>query len=123
MALQELKVYPVLPALEGDAAELAAFHQENLRDCDAVVLCWGAASEVWVRATARELGEWRKLGRTAQFACRGLVAAPPPGDRKSFMVKLPPRNEIDVVVDLTAQPAPNPDILQKLVRKNQARQG
>jgi TIR domain len=122
MALQELKVYPVLPALEGDAAELAAFHQQNLRDCEAVVLCWAAASEVWVRATARELGEWRKLGRTAQFACRGLVAGPPPGERKSFLVKLPPRNEIDVVIDLTAKPVPCPDILQTLIRKTQTRQ-
>jgi hypothetical protein len=114
MALQKLKVYPVLPALEGDAAELRAFHQQNLRDCESVVLCWGAASEVWVRATARELGEWRKLGRTAQFACRGVVAGPPPGDRKSFMVKLPPRNEIDIVIDLTTEPAPCLDVLQTL---------
>jgi hypothetical protein len=121
MALQELKVYPVLPAFEGDAAELRAFHLQNLRDCEAVVLCWGAASEVWIKATARELGEWRKLGRTARFACRGLVAGPPPGDRKSFMVKLPPRNEIDIVIDLTTEPAPCPDALQTLFHNDRVR--
>ena len=119
-ALQELKVEPVLPALEGDAAELATFHQQNLRDCESVLLCWGTASEVWVRATARELAEWRKLGRTAQFSCRSVVACPPPGDRKAFLLKLPPRNEVDIVVDLTAEPPPYPDKLRNLVRKDEA---
>ena len=81
-ALQQRQIEPVLPALEGDAAELSAFHKQNLLDCDAVLLCWASASEVWVRVTSRELKNWHDLGRGSQFAWRGLVTGPPPGDPK-----------------------------------------
>jgi hypothetical protein len=114
-ALQQRQVEPVLPALEGDAAELSAFHRQNLVDCDAVVLCWASASEVWARVTSRELKNWRDLGRETQFAYRGLVTGPPSGDRKKAFVQLPPRNEIDVVVDLTAHDSPSPEALDTLV--------
>jgi len=108
------------PAPAASAPPAPAAAQQNLRDCESVLLCWGTASEVWVRATARELAEWRKLGRTAQFSCRSVVACPPPGDRKAFLLKLPPRNEVDIVVDLTAEPPPYPDKLRNLVRKDEA---
>ena len=113
--MQQRQIEPVLPALEGDAAELSAFHRQNLVDCDAVVLCWASASEVWARVTSRELKNWRDLGRSSQFACRGLVTGPPSGDRKKAFVQLPPRNEIDVVVDLTAHDIPPPEALDPLV--------
>jgi hypothetical protein len=115
-ALQQRQVEPVLPALEGDAAELSAFHRQNLLDCDAVVLCWASASEVWARVTSRELKNWRDLGRDSQFACRGLVTGPPSGDRKKAYVQLPPRNEIDVVVDLMGDDSPSPEALDPLVQ-------
>ena len=114
-ALQQRQVEPVLPALEGDAAELSAFHRQNLVDCDAVVLCWASASEVWARVTSRELKNWRDLGRESQFAYRGLVTGPPSGERKKAFVQLPPRNEIDIVVDLTAHDSPSPEALDTLV--------
>jgi TIR domain len=114
-ALQQRDVEPVLPALEGDAAELTAFHRQNLVDCDAVVLCWASASEVWARVTSRELKNWRELGRESQFAYRGLVTGPPHNDRKKAYVQLPPRNEIDVVVDLMAYDTPSPEALDALV--------
>jgi len=115
-ALQQRQVEPVLPALEGDAAELSAFHRQNLLDCDAVVLCWANASEVWARVTSRELKNWRDLGRESQFAWRGLVTGPPSGDRKKAFVQLPPRNEIDIVVDLTGHDIPPPTALDALVQ-------
>ena len=115
-ALQQRQIEPVLPALEGDAAELSAFHRQNLLDCDAVLLCWASASEVWVRVTSRELKNWHDLGRGSQFAWRGLVTGPPSGDRKKAFVQLPPRNEIDVVVDLTRHNTPPPEALDALVQ-------
>lgn len=108
-------VTPILPALEGDPAELSAFHARNLKNCDAVILCWAASSEVWMRSRAAELGDWHTLGRAAPFSCRGLVAGPPPGQRKSVYVRLPPRTEIDVVIDLTKAGQPSPEVLQPLL--------
>jgi hypothetical protein len=104
--LQQADIEPVMPAFEGEASELLALHQQNLRDCDTIVLCWASAAEVWVKASTRELREWQKLGRNSKFANRVLIVGPPPGERKSVMVKVPPRNEIDVFLDLTAFPAP-----------------
>ncbi|HKM73493.1 MAG TPA: toll/interleukin-1 receptor domain-containing protein [Stellaceae bacterium] len=119
--LQELEIDAVLPAFEGDPGEINALHRENLRECDGVVLCWANAPEVWVRATARELGRWRELGRKENFAVRGLIAAPPPGKRKQVIIKVPPRNEIDVVLDLTDRDDLPPEALNPLIIANRER--
>ncbi len=119
-SLAERGIQPVFPAFEGDPAELAALHRQELAECDAVVLCWANAAEVWVKSQARELKNWRDLGRDKRFACRGLVAGPPPGQRKDLLVQLPPRNEIDVVVDLTQFETPVPEALDPLIRASQS---
>jgi TIR domain len=118
-ALAQRGIQPVFPAFEGDPAELAALHRQELAECDAVVLCWANAAEVWVKSQARELKNWRELGRDRRFACRGLVAGPPPGQRKDLLVQLPPRNEIDVVIDLTTQQILVPEALDPLIRATQ----
>jgi hypothetical protein len=115
-ALQRQRLEPIIPALEGSPLELEEHHRKNLRYCDTVVLCWARAPEVWARATARELANWRGLGRSHGFACRGLIAGPPPGRRKRIFVALPPRSEIDLALDLTAFDEPPDDELQPLVR-------
>lgn len=112
-------IQPVFPAFEGDPAELAALHRQELAECDAVVLCWANAAEVWVKSQSRELKNWRDLGRDKRFSCRGLIAGPPPGQRKDLLVQLPPRNEIDVVVDLTAHETLDPEALDPLIRATQ----
>lgn len=114
--LQQRKIEPVFPAFEGDPAELKAWHREALQECDAVVLCWATAPEVWIKTTARELRSWRELGREKKFACRGLLAGPPPGERKEFLMELPPRSEIDVVLDLTKENKLSPESLDPLIR-------
>jgi hypothetical protein len=116
VALRGRKLHAVLPAVEGNPAELDAFHRDTLRHCAAIVLCWANASEVWARATCRELRSWEKLGRAAKFTLRGLVAGPPPSGRKSVLVKLPPEDEIDVILDLTALDRPSPEALDPLLR-------
>jgi hypothetical protein len=116
VALHQRKLRPVLPAVDGDLAELDHFHRETLRECQAVVLCWARASEVWARATCREWRSWERLGRREKFAVRGLVAGPPPSDRKRVLLKLPPENDVDVILDLTTLDSPAPEDLAPLVR-------
>ncbi len=123
VALQERQIEPIIPALEGDPAELSSHHRQNLQQCDAVILCWANAPEVWARATARELSEWRELGRSKRFAYRALVEGPPPTPRKNILVKIPPRSDIDLVLDLTAHPKPSPEALAPLLLSGDAAEG
>lgn len=109
------------PAMQGDSAEIEALHRKHLATCNAVVLCWASAPEVWAKARAFELKNWRELGRTERFAYRSLVAGPPPNDRKAVLVKFPPRSEIDITLDLTACDQPSPELLDPLFTGAQPR--
>jgi hypothetical protein len=59
-----------------------------------------------VRANSNQLKDWRALGRAGRFDFRGLIAWPPPGDRKKILLRVPPRAEIDKVLDLTEHVLP-----------------
>jgi TIR domain len=115
-ALKARKIRSIFPAFEGTAQEIQAYHRRNLKECDAVVLCWGRAPDVWVKSQAPNLRDWRKLGRKQKFRLRGLVAGPPggAGPKKNYIAS-PPDDEIDVVLDLTGHDVPPPEALDPLV--------
>jgi hypothetical protein len=113
--LESRRAEPVFPAFEGSPADLTNFHRKQLASCDAVVVCWAAASEVWARSATSELRDWHELGRTTKFAYRSVIAGPPPGSRKKSAKRAFPRNEVDVVLDLTESGhSPPPDSLDPL---------
>jgi hypothetical protein len=105
----------VFPAFDGEPAEIERFHQQQLRECQGVILCWANTSEIWARARCRELRSWEKIGRSNKFAVRGLVAGPPPRARKAVLIKFPPRDEIDIVVDLTGHDKPSLEALESVI--------
>jgi len=116
--LRQRNIQPLDPVFDGTDAEVSAWHRKRLAECDAVVVCWADAGEVWVRQQTPEWKDWRKLGREKKFACRGVIAGPP-GDRKqSYMkkhnMKLLPPDEVDVVLDLTGYRVPPPEALDPL---------
>lgn len=113
--LQRQRMEPVLSSVKGTASQLNALHRRNLVDCDAVLLCWANAAEVWARASSRELKNWRQLGRSKQFAYRGLVLGPPPDDLKADFKDVLPKSEIDVVLDFTKLDIPSPEDLAPLI--------
>lgn len=114
-ALQQHGVAAYLPALEGEPAEVIRVHQQRLSECGAVVLCWAQATEAWAHARAHELKDWKKLGRQKRFVDRGLLAGPPPGERKAVFVKYPPPNEIDIIVNLADDSRPLAEAVDKFV--------
>ena len=83
-ALKGPNVSTILPVLDGDQRDRAAARRKRLSECDAVVLCWGAAREAWVRAEWDDLRDWRKFKRKDRFLFREVVAGPPPGSRKKY---------------------------------------
>ena len=118
-ALQQRKLEALLPVFDGPDADIKSFNGKRLAQCDAVVLCWASASEVWVRAQASGLRNWQELGRKQQFSYRAVLAAPPPGNRKKAS-KLLFGSDIDLVVDLSDKDTPTADLLDILVPASHA---
>jgi hypothetical protein len=71
-----------LPAFDGDDAEAAALHQENLMTCDAVLVYYGAAPKAWVEIKSRELLKAAGYGRETPITVQGVYIGPPDDRRK-----------------------------------------
>jgi hypothetical protein len=61
---------------EGDEAEIREYHDENLRNCDAVLIFYGSTNELWVRRKLREIQKAPGYGRTKPAPAVGIVVAP-----------------------------------------------
>jgi hypothetical protein len=67
----------ICSVFDGDEAEIREFHEENLRASDAVLIHYGAGSEIWLRRKLRELLKSAAYGRTDPFRAVGILMAPP----------------------------------------------
>ena len=72
----------MLPAFDGDDADAAALHQDNLLTCNAVLVYYGAAPKAWVDIKLRELLKATGYGRAAPIAVQAVYIAPPDDRRK-----------------------------------------
>jgi hypothetical protein len=71
-----------MPVFEGDEAEVREDHEDNLRVCDAVLLYYGSANELWLRRKLREVQKSAALGRSKAIQARGIWVAPPSTPQK-----------------------------------------
>lgn len=67
----------IAPVFEGDEAQVRRDHEENLVLCDAVLLYWGRANELWLRRKLREIQKSAGFGRKAPFRSKVIYVAPP----------------------------------------------
>jgi serine/threonine protein kinase len=72
----------MLPAFDGDDADAAALHQDNLLTCNAVLVYYGVAPKAWVDIKLRELLKATGYGREAPIAVQAVYIAPPDDRRK-----------------------------------------
>jgi hypothetical protein len=72
----------ILPAFEGEEAELIRDHRENLKSCDAVLIYYGLGNELWMRAVFRELTKIAGYGRTRPLHLKGVFLASPANRQK-----------------------------------------
>jgi TIR domain len=115
--LDENNISYVMPVYYNTSElERRRFHKASLSECSAVMMCWANASELWARAQSRELRSWQMLGRKEQFACRGLIAGPPPDARKEdkLLRHLFPPKDIDIVFNWTAAEKPPHDAFRSI---------
>lgn len=61
--LFDRKTEVIKSLFEGDEAEIREYHEESLRSCDAVVIFYGSAPEVWLRRKLREVQKSVGYGR------------------------------------------------------------
>ena len=65
-----------------DEAEMREYHDENLRNCDGVLIFYGSTNELWVRRKLREIQKAPGYGRTKPAPVVGIVVAPPRSQEK-----------------------------------------
>jgi hypothetical protein len=62
---------------DGDEADTRAYHEENLRIADGIVIFYGAGNESWVRRKLREVQKSAGYGRSKPEAEIGICLIPP----------------------------------------------
>lgn len=95
--------FPVaLPALDGAAEDVRTDLEENLLQCDALVLVYGRTSPLWVRGQLR-LYNKLKARRAGQPRVMAIYSGPPE-DKQDIGFTLPDVQEIDARRSVTMTP-------------------
>ena len=76
-ALHEERLEVAQPIFDGDEAEIREYHEENLTDCDGVLIFYGAGNELWLRRKLRELQKAPGYGRTKPQPVVGICLVGP----------------------------------------------
>src|SRR5205814_3116938 len=72
----------MLPSFTGNEAELKQFHEDTLQSCDAVIIYYGNANDLWMKSMALQLNKIKAL-RTAPFLDKLLYICNPSSDEKA----------------------------------------
>jgi serine/threonine protein kinase len=80
--LFEQGIQVVLPEFSADQEEVAAAHREQLVECDAVMIYYGAARKAWVDIKLRDVVKAVGYGREGPVAYQAVFVAPPEDRRK-----------------------------------------
>ncbi len=80
--LVDLGFEVILPAFDGDEAQVREDHLENLKICQAVLIFWGQANEFWLRAKLRDLLKIGGYGRRQPLAAKAIWVGSPASPRK-----------------------------------------
>lgn len=75
----------VLPAFQGDEADVRADHEENLRTADGVLIYFGSSNDLWLRGKLRESRKSAGQGRERELAAKAVLIAPPNSEREGWL--------------------------------------
>jgi hypothetical protein len=71
-ALFDHGIEVIRPLFDGDESEIREYHEENLRECDGVLIFYGSANELWLQRKLRELQKAPGYGRTKAKPAAGV---------------------------------------------------
>jgi TIR domain len=114
-ALRQENANPILAARDGDDLDRKLFDAKQMKECDAVVICWAGTSETWTLAKADEFENFRAIGRTRNWEPRSVVIGPPPGDIKNDFRDEGRPKAIDQVVVADDLQTMSSDEIRKLI--------
>jgi len=75
----------ILPAFEGDEAEVREDHEDNLCRADAVLIYYATANELWLHRKLREVRKSAGLGRTEPLKANAILVSPPNSQSKKWL--------------------------------------
>ena len=102
-----LNAYPC--GFEGAPDEIRRLHEEEMRDSDAVLYCWGKATDTWLRSYTRETRSAARFGRERPFLATALFPGPPLSAYKQSF------RSADVSLHLPAAETITPELFTRLV--------
>lgn len=74
----------VTPIWEGDEADIRAYHEESLATCDAVLIYYGSANELWLRRQMRQLMKFGSFRRERPFKSAVVLGPPDSPAKRQF---------------------------------------
>ena len=80
--LFEMGLQVVLPEFSVEQEEVTGMHREQLKECDAVMIYYGAARKAWVDIKLRDVVKAVGYGREHPIAHQAIYIAPPDDRRK-----------------------------------------
>lgn len=72
----------VLPIFEGDESLIRSDHIENLKMCDAAIIFYGNANEIWLRSKTRDFLKISGYGREKPLNAKAIYLSGPPSISK-----------------------------------------
>jgi hypothetical protein len=106
----------IMPATEGDEAQVYEDHKANLMECDAVLIYYGRANEIWLRMKLRELQKIAGYGRAEPLLAKAVYVGEPRTDAKERL------RDRDVTVIKNYGPF-SPDCLQTFLTQLRKEKG
>ncbi len=83
--LFELGYEVILPAFDGDEADIREDHEDNLCRADAVLIYYANANDLWLRRKLREIRKTTGMDRASPLDIKAILVAPPNSTQKQWL--------------------------------------
>ena len=83
--LYDLGYEVILPAFDGNEADIREDHEDNLCRADAVLIYYANANDLWLRRKLREIRKSAGMDRSSPLDIKAILVAPPNSTNKQWL--------------------------------------